>query len=148
MIAKKGKDGSECHALVLRLFRPVVDVHNISPSIKSVSFFLICHCFKISLSVCHCSFSRLPLLLPCPMPLIILPHHHLNQPSYRPPLHQTSGNYGLPYPRFSFQIVSPRSLDHVFSTTSRRAAAFEQQIKAIEVCPVPSPSCHQHLPPD
>jgi hypothetical protein len=97
---------------------------------------------------CHSSFlpSRL-LPLPCPLPLSLFPLHRPNPTSYRPPPHQVSGNrwivkiFELPS-----LIILTRTLDHVFSTTSRRAASFEQQIKAIEVCTVPLPSCHRLLP--
>jgi len=59
------------------------------------------------------------------------PLHRLTPTSYRPPPHQTSGNSGFPS-KTLFPITAPRSLDNVLSITSRRAAAFEQQIKAIE----------------
>lgn|SRR6267142_1118226 len=97
---------------------------------------------------CHCSFlpSRLPFPLPCPLPLALFPLHCPNLTSYRPPPHRASGNrWTAIIFKLASLIVSTRTLDHVFSTTSRRAASFEQQIKAIEVCTVPLPSCHRHL---
>ena len=53
MASKKGKEGSECHPVILRLFRRVVHVHNLSLSIQ---LFFNFHVFLISLSAFHCSF--------------------------------------------------------------------------------------------
>jgi hypothetical protein len=93
--------------------RSVVDVHN-----------------RSQLPLFHL---HLSLPLPCPLPLISL-LHPLTPTSYYPPPYPVLGNPPSHIvPHMLFLMFSPRSLDEVLSTTSRRAAAFEQQIKALEV---------------
>ena len=79
--------------------------------------------------------------LPCLLPPPTLPLYPSTPTFYRSPPQLAPGN---PQSTIACNIlISPRSLDDVLSSTSRRAAAFEQQIKALEVCLIASASCHR-----